>query len=174
MWSMFRKHSRSAGFSLAEVLVALAIASVMAMVLTRFMIGTRLNAGKVGEAMEMTTLSENLLARVPLGQNWTPGRTDGRSGNYTWRIDVTPVAARSVIRIKAKKDVKKDAGKTDKNKMLSSFQLEPSNLAQQKAPSAPQQVDKRAIYRVAIVVFSPSGRKYATDTIRIGLPSDEQ
>jgi prepilin-type N-terminal cleavage/methylation domain-containing protein len=171
---MFRKHSRSAGFSLAEVLVALAIASVMAMVLTRFLIGTRSNAGKVGEALEMTTLSENLLARVPLGQSWTPGRTDGRSGIYTWRIDVAPIASRAVTRIKAKKEAKKGGGSDGKGQMLSTFTLDPSNLASQKTPPSHQQVDKRAIYRVAIVVFSPSGRRYATDTIRIGQPAAEE
>lgn len=187
MSSPSRKHSRSAGFTLIEVLVALAIAVIMVIALTRFVIGTRSNSAKVGEALEMTALSETLLGRVPAGQMWSPGRTDGRNGQYVWRIDVTPIAMQAVARVRAKKEEeeKQDAGKNGAagnggqgnsgQKMLSTFQLEPSELAQRPAAQAATEPAKKlAIYRVAVTIVAASGRRYAMETIRIGNVANDQ
>ena len=179
MCSASRKCNRSAGFTLIEVLVALAIATIMAIALTRFVVGTRANASKVGEALEMTALGETLLGRVAVGHVWSPGRTDGRSGQYSWRVEVTPIGMQAVARVRAKKEEEgrdTDAGENSgggKNgqKMRSTFQLEPSELTQRRATAsdvASEPMKKHALYRVALTIIAASGRSYATQTVRIG------
>ena len=49
------------GFSLAEVLVALAVATMMAAVLTRYVAGIRFNAAQVRERVELWTISQSML-----------------------------------------------------------------------------------------------------------------
>ena len=175
MSSKSRKRDRSAGFTLIEVLVALTIAAIMAIAITRFVAGTRWNASRIGEALEMTALSETLLGRVPVGQSWSPGRTDGRAGEYAWRVEVTPIGMQAIARIRAKKEEKPDAekaGDAGKNrKMLSTFELERSGLAdpRKKAPGVVEEsMRKMALYRVAVTILAPSGRRYAMETIRTG------
>ena len=183
MLSKSRKHNRSAGFSLVEVLVALVIAVMMGTAIARFVIGTRWNARRVGETLEMTTLGETLLGRLQSGKNWTPGRSDGRSGVYAWRIDVTPLAFESHTRIRTKKEAPKDP-KTAQNENptqeqmgFSAFRLEPSSIGADKGnkPATIPAVKKIKwiVYRVAVTVTAPSGHRYATDTIRVGQNAEQ-
>src|SRR5215475_14285103 len=97
MWSMRQGRNRRAGFSLAEVLVALAIAAFLAAVLTRFVSSTRMNAFKVREQMAMEILSDSLLERVAAREPQA-GRADGRSGDFRWRLEISsiPVYVRAI------------------------------------------------------------------------------
>jgi type II secretory pathway pseudopilin PulG len=177
MSSICPKPSRSAGFSLGEVLVALAIAAMMTAMLTRFYAGTRANAAKVGEILEVTTLGETLLTRVASSQNLKAGRTDGRTGVFAWRIDVTPVAFAAVARRvnEKRKPATAEDDKDGKNKsgMLSTMSLSTMSAstsfgaASAPAPAATPKVEWVS-YRVAVSIVAPSGRRHAVDTIRIG------
>lgn len=172
MSSMSRGHSRSAGFSLGEVLVALVVAAMMAAILTRFVAGTRMNAARIGEVLEMTTLSETLLARISSVGQLKRGRTDGRVGFYTWHIEITPVTFVALARrMNEKKRPAPDGdGKDEDKKIFSGFtsMTDEANL-KPKSAAAPQ--INWISYRVAILVEAPSGRRHAADTIKIG-PAD--
>src|SRR5215469_8321609 len=90
MWSTRRGASASAGFSLTEALVALAIAAFLAAVLTRFVSTTRANALRIRQEVAMDILGDNLLERLG-SRELQPGRTDGRNGALRWRIDVAQI-----------------------------------------------------------------------------------
>jgi hypothetical protein len=95
MSSMVPRVHRSAGFSLAEALMALVIAAMLAAALTRFISNTRMNAGEIRELVEMMTLSDSLLEQTSPQE---PGITDGRTGRFAWRVVVAPIAFGAVAR----------------------------------------------------------------------------
>ena len=162
MSSTSRKHSRTSGFSLVEALVALAIAALLAVALTRFYGNTRANAARIGEVLQMTTLSETLISRLSSTQNIKAGLTAGRSGIFGWRILITPVGYTAVAR-EISEPIQTAPDQTTGLKMMS--QPAPAGAPQ---PTTPIPKVEWIPYRVAVIVEAPSGRKHATDTIRIG------
>jgi type II secretory pathway pseudopilin PulG len=158
---MLPRADRSGGFSLAEALVAIAIAAVLAAVLTRFVSTTRLNALNVREVVAMDILSNSLIEHSP-AQNRQPGRTDGRTGNFWWRMEVAPVSFFARARfVKQKEKTPANPGQGGALGLT---------LTPDATQNEPQPV--RAVtwvpYRVTAIVTAPSGRKYEVDTIRIG------
>lgn len=150
MSSMLRTHSGAAGFSLAEVLVALAIAAMMAAMLTRFVAGTRMGAAKVGERAEMVALGETLLARIASSQALQRGKTDGRAGVFAWRIDIMPASFEA--------------------RALRVSEPAAAGLSGKAAPEGSRNplAWNWAAYRVAVVIQAPSGQTHAVDTVRLG------
>jgi hypothetical protein len=147
--------------------VALAIAAMMAAALTRFYSSTRTNAARVSEVLEMTTLSETLLARTTSLQNLKAGVTEGRSGLFAWRILITPIDFEAVARQVSPPEKAEGEQNTGSGLKLSSFG---SGMDQAQALPKPSDTPNLNLvpYRVAIVVEAPSGRKHATDTVRLG------
>jgi prepilin-type N-terminal cleavage/methylation domain-containing protein len=163
MLSMPPKPSAVAGFSLAEVLVALAIAAFLAAVLTRLVSGTRMNALRVREQVAIDILSDSLLEQVG-ARELEPGRTDGRIGVLQWRLELSPVPVYArAISIREKKSNPSDT------RQSSATPLSPvSNEAnQQPATSQPKSRITWKVYRLAGVISAPSGRSHAIETIKI-------
>jgi prepilin-type N-terminal cleavage/methylation domain-containing protein len=157
---MRRKCNPRAGFTLAEVLVALVVAAMLAAVLTRYVAGTRLNAAQVRERVELWTLTQSLLDGLPSAS--IPRSTSGRSGDYSWRVEVAPVEIDAVARIKAPTP---PAAPLNMPTNLSSW------LADDPTPNAATPAVVAWVpYRVTVRVGAPSGRQYAADTIRIARP----
>ena len=90
---------RTCGFSLPEVLVALAVAAMMAAVLTRHVAGTRLSAAQVGERVEVWTISQSMLDGLPT--TLSPGASSGQIGAYRWHREIAPIASDAVARVEA-------------------------------------------------------------------------
>ena len=163
--------NKTAGFSLVEALVALAIAAFLAAILTRFVSGTRFNAFKVREEVAMDILSDNLLERF-VTRELQPGRTDGRSGALGWHIDITPIAfyarARSVHEKK-----RATAGGGQANAPGLPLMSNNSDKAPQAAAQSAPVVTWNP-YHITAVINTPSGRSHAVDTIRIAPQQAEQ
>jgi prepilin-type N-terminal cleavage/methylation domain-containing protein len=141
------ENNHSAGFSLVEALVALAIAAILAVALTRFVAGTRANAALVDEMLEMAAMADTLLTDLPGEKPIRAGRIEGRSGTLAWRINVTPVAFRTLpLR------VEKSAAVGERVSPLAS-------KAKATEPS---------LFHVAITLQARSGRAYVVDTVRMG------
>jgi prepilin-type N-terminal cleavage/methylation domain-containing protein len=134
------------GFSLAEVLVALAVAAMMAAILTPFVAGTRFNAAQVRERLELWTIAQSMLDG--LGETLSPGTSSGQNGAYRWRREIAPITAEAVAQTEAFED-----------------HLHPQGRQETAAPSTPW-----VLYRVKVQIEAPSGRQYAADTIRINRP----
>jgi prepilin-type N-terminal cleavage/methylation domain-containing protein len=145
MSSRPRTHSSAGGFSLAEVLVALAVAAMMTAILTRFVAGTRAGAVNVAEATEMAVLGETLLARVA-SRDLQAGYSEEWHGGFAARIEITPI----LFEVRALR-MNEKTGATPASRADRSD--DPGNW--------------RA-YRIAVVIRAPSGRSYAVDTVKIG------
>jgi len=156
------RSSASKGFSLAEALVAIAIAALLAVVLTRLAMGTRNNAASIQELVNMMGVSESLLAQVAPKE---PGTTNGRMGNYSWRIVVTPLKFAAVARYVNEKDSNVDMSPA-KGPTVAEKNKVPTVAEKNKEPESRE--IQWVLYDVIVSVFSPSGRKYIADTIRIG------
>lgn len=143
---------RTCGFSLPEVLVALAVAAMMAAVLTRHVAGTRLNAAQVGERVEVWTISQSMLDGLPT--TLSPGASSGQIGAYRWHREIAPIASDAVARTEAPsvQGVPED-------------DLRSLGGHQTAAPSTTW-----VLYRVKVQIEAPSGRQYEADTIRITRP----
>jgi prepilin-type N-terminal cleavage/methylation domain-containing protein len=171
MSSSSRTHSATAGFSLAEVLVALAIAAMVMAMLVRFVGSTRVNAARVGEALETTMMAETLLARVVSGQDLQRGRTDGRTGGFLWHIEVQPIAFTAVaLRVHERGSVApQDSGA---EKASTGFAGRSSKVPAESSGREAGPTINWVPYRVVVAVETPSGRKHVADTVRFG-PSPE-
>jgi prepilin-type N-terminal cleavage/methylation domain-containing protein len=134
------------GFSLTEVLVALAVAAMMAAVLTRYVAGTRFNAAQVRERLELWTISQSMLDG--LTKTLSPGTSSGQIGAYRWRRSdaVAQTEAPSA-----------QGGLDDHSRSLGGRRTAGPSIAW-------------VLYRVKVQIEAPSGRQYAADTIRITQP----
>jgi type II secretory pathway pseudopilin PulG len=168
---MVARPSRCAGFSLAEALVALAIAVLLAAVLTRLVSNTRMSAGKIRELLEMMTLSDSLLEQA---SQRSPETSNGRTGHLAWQIGATPMAITAVARRVNAKVPTADQAQTKTAGLTAApeFATSPSPSSHGAVPP-PDDASKWVPFHVIIVVQSASGRKYVTDTISIG-PSPAQ
>lgn len=144
--------SSKCGFSLAEALVALAIAAMMAAVLTRFVAGTRFNADHVHERLELGTISQSMLDSLP--ETLSPGFSSGQNGAYRWRKEITPVTP-GVI---AQKEASSAQG---------ALEDQPRSKG---GPVAAAPGTDWVLYRVKVQIEAPSGQQYAADTIRFSRP----
>jgi type II secretory pathway pseudopilin PulG len=174
---------------LVEALVALAIAALLAVVLTRFVSGSRANAQKVREEVALELASNDLLEHLATGKS-LPRRIDGRSGRLAWHINIEsiPFSANAEV-VSEKKPAGASNGQPATSSPLASGGLSnggqsnsavPSPMASALLPLAdlmasaaqanPPAKESHVVwspYRVIAVVKAPSGRSYAVDTIRI-------
>jgi type II secretory pathway pseudopilin PulG len=165
------RRSSTAGFSLAEALVALAIAALLVAVLTRFVSSTRANALQIREGLALDMLGESLLERLGV-QQLQPGTTNGRSGTLFWHIDVAPMVFYAHATSLGEK--KRSPAATAPGPAL--------GLAAQTtlAPQTTEMSDKQGPrivwnpFHVKAAIRRPSGRTYEIDTIRIVLQKQEK
>ena len=168
------RRSRTAGFSLAEALVALAIAAFLVAALTRFVSGTRANALQIRESLAMDMLGESLLERVGL-QQLRPGRINGRSGALFWHIDVAPIvfyAHATSMGEKKRGPVAPAQGQAPVVGLTA-----PTTPAPQTTTQTPDKQPPRSVwnpYHVKATISRPSGQTYEIDTIRIVLQKPEK
>jgi type II secretory pathway pseudopilin PulG len=163
---MVARTRRSAGFSLAEALVALAIAVLLTAVLTRVVSNTRMSAAKIRELVEMMTLSDKLLEQV---SQQLPETTNGHTGHFAWHIGVTPTTMTAIARKVNPKIPSNDQPGTKTAGLTSAPEFAGTSIAAGQA-ATPKSDDgpKWIPFHVTILVESSSGRKYVTDTVSIG------
>jgi prepilin-type N-terminal cleavage/methylation domain-containing protein len=175
------------GFSLIEVLVALAIASTLAVTITRFASNTRANAGRIRELATMMSLSTYLLEQT-ITQPPTVG--EGRTAGFVWHMRKDRLAYTAIEKKLLPKDASSgsNSGPAQANpanggsatmtgpapatsQSLASAGT-PSGLQQQASP--PVQKQYWTPVRVTVQIEAPSGRRFSADTIRLENAADEQ
>jgi prepilin-type N-terminal cleavage/methylation domain-containing protein len=157
--SPFERRGRE-GFSLIEALIAIVIAAILAVALVRLAGNTRMNAAKVRQLVEMMTLNESLLVQIG---NQEVGITEGRTGDLAWRTIVEPVEFSAVARFSV--DNKRDEKRSPANGRGLAIQAD--SRPSTKAPTT-QESPQWIPLHVTIVVQSPSGHRYTSDTITLG------
>jgi Tfp pilus assembly protein PilV len=149
----------SAGFSLAEALIAIVIAAILAVAVTRLANNTRMNAGKIQELVDTMNLNETLLAQLAPREL---GTTHGRTGRFSWHIAVAPLNFTATARRMSKELRDSDAG-SKKAVGLAAFSDDSAQVKKQEPAAAIQWVP----VLVTVAVDSASGRGYSIDTISI-------
>jgi prepilin-type N-terminal cleavage/methylation domain-containing protein len=180
------------GFSLVEVLIALAIAAMLAVVLTRFSMNTRMSASRVRELVTMMSLSNYLLEQTSLTD---PATGEGRTAGFVWHMRKDRIASVAVAQKLSPKETSLPtaAGASDPNVINGGFAAAappstnpassgptsaglsgggPSN-ARQPPVATPRKPEWQPV-RVTIVIEAPSGRTFSADTIRLESVADEE
>jgi prepilin-type N-terminal cleavage/methylation domain-containing protein len=147
-----KTRGRTCGFSLAEVLVALAVAAMMAAVLTRYVAGIRFNAAQVRERLELWTIAQSMLDG--LSKTISPGTSEGQIGAYRWHREIASIASDAVARTEAPGA---EGGLED-------------HLRLPGGPRTAAPSTTWVLYRIKVQIEAPSGRQYEADTIRITRP----
>src|SRR5262249_40600931 len=124
---------------------------------------TRYNASRIGELIDMMTLSDNLLAQMSSERIQT-ARIDGHKGKFTWHFEIKP-ATYSVNVIQYSQNAQPDQPKDGKNPNDAS---QSERLGFRIDRNIDEATKKWTGYRIMIVVHAPSGRKYAAETFRVG------
>lgn len=155
-----------------EALVALSIAALLTAALTRLVSTTRMNAGKIREFVEMMALSNSLLERV---SEDVPDTSYGRTGRYVWHVDVTPMTMSAVARQVVRKSATENQSTSNGPGLgpLADFNLNAPISDDETAPK-PNEGAKWVPFHVTILVESPSGRRYVTDTVSVGHPQTKE
>ena len=166
------RRSGTAGFSLAEALVALAIAAFLVAALTRFVSNTRATALQIREEVAMDMLGESLLERLGVTQ-LQPGRTNGRTGALFWQIDAAPIVFYAHTTSVGEK--KRGPGTaTGQAPALGLTALTGQTTPTTETPNKPPPRITWIPYHIKAAISRPSGHSYEIDTIRIVLQKPEK
>jgi type II secretory pathway pseudopilin PulG len=147
----------AAGFSLAEALIAIVIAALLATALMRVANTTRMNAGRIQDLVNSMGFAETLLAQVAPR---ALGAEQGRTGGFLWQVSVAPVNITTIAHQMSKNDDDDDADSKKAPGLPALF--DDSTQADKQKP-----VEEKLPVSVTITVNSPSGRRYSIDTLGI-------
>ena len=142
------KHSRlrgDAGFALIEVLVAVAVASVLMAVLIRSFVSTWAGVNIVRDEAEGTLLARSILDELLLRGALAAGSQDGTMGRYAWSVTTT---MQTVATVPAAQPRSGEEGN----------QRNQGN----------QQPTTANIFHVIVTMRGPSGRSSRLDAYKIG------
>ena len=83
----------TAGFTLIEALVALAIVAAVLSSIGAVIASTVKGTRSIDQRLALTGAAETLLAELPARNLLKPGRQSGELAGHRWRIDVSPMNA---------------------------------------------------------------------------------
>ena len=83
----------TAGFTLIEALVALAIVAAVLSSIGAVIATTVKGTRSIDQRLALTGAAETLLAALPVRNLLKPGRQSGELAGHRWRIDVSPMSA---------------------------------------------------------------------------------
>jgi prepilin-type N-terminal cleavage/methylation domain-containing protein len=142
------KHLRrrgDAGFALIEVLVAVAVASILMAVLIRSFVSTWAGINIVRDEAEGTLLARSILDELLLRGMLAAGSQDGTMGRYAWNVTTTMQTLTTVAATQPQ-----SAGQGSQGNQ---------------AAAAPTTAN---IFHVVVTMRGPSGRSNRLDAYKIG------
>lgn len=90
---MRQRSDGQAGFSLVEVLCAVAVAASAIAVLTNGVGGTLKGARALDQHLGARIILQSILEDELAAGDTAPAQREGESGPFRWRLDIAPVAA---------------------------------------------------------------------------------
>ena len=91
--SASRRRKASAGFTLIEVLVALAVVSVSLAAIGSLIAVTSRGARAVGLHLTLVETARMIVTGLPDRDQLVPGNFSGEAAGHRWRVDVMPFSA---------------------------------------------------------------------------------
>jgi general secretion pathway protein I len=85
----------SAGFTLIEVLVAIAVLAIVLGAIGAVVGTTVQNIRSVDRRLPLLETAQNLLATLPERDGLQPGSQTGATGDFRWRVDIVPLATKA-------------------------------------------------------------------------------
>jgi prepilin-type N-terminal cleavage/methylation domain-containing protein len=135
-------NNSSKGFVLLEVLVAVAVAGVILVALLRSFVGTWWGINTVREEAEAMLIARSIVNTVAPRNNTTEVAQQGTIGRYRWAVEVKRTITPP-----------------------------PQSLAPADPEAAPATANPWTLYRVAVVVTAPNGRRTTLATNRLSRPA---
>lgn len=150
------------GFVLLEVLVAIGVAAIVMAALLRSFTSTWAGINAVREEAESMLLARALLATGSSTATITAGTQSGTAGRYAWSLTavVVPVALPPAP--------KQSQQPGQPQQQTGGGRSQQPGQPQQQTGGDRSQPSPFALYRVHLVVTTPSGRSNSLDTFRIG------
>ena len=137
-----------AGFALIEVLVAVAVASVLMAVLIRSFVSTWAGVNVVRDEAEGTLLARSILDELLLRGMLAAGSQDGTMGRYAWNVTTTMQTLATVPAAQPRSGG--EGNQRDQGNQLN------------------QQQTTANIFHVVVTMRGPSGRSNRLDAYKIG------
>ena|ERR1700722_6118568 len=146
--SRFRNRPRlrlaaSEGFTLIEVLIAIALLAVVLGAVGELVGTTMKGIRSVDQRLPLLETAQNLLASLPGRAALKPGSQSGGTGGLQWRIDVVPIAVSPPAAAK------------------------PAATTAIGAPEAPPPAPKWQPYEITVRVQGSDGPPVSLDTVRL-------
>jgi type II secretory pathway component PulJ len=167
MWSRRNRGEPrgSEGFILLEVLVAAAVAAVLLAVVMRAYSSVWGGIGDVREETEAMLVARAVIEASASRANLTAGTQEGMSGRYVWTVSVANTEVQAAI---------SDPIRTQPSQTKSDGERQGENQAN--SASAPRQEEERqapiwTLFRIAIAVHAPNGRRTTIETYRLSRPA---
>lgn len=88
--------NNAAGFTLIEVLVALAIVAAMLASIGAVIASSVRSTRTIDQKLALAGIAETVLATLPPRNLLKPGRQSGETAGHRWRIDVAPMGIPAV------------------------------------------------------------------------------
>ena len=146
------------GFVLLEVLVAVGVAAIVMAALLRSFTSTWAGINAVREEAESMLLARALLADGAATAKIVAGMQNGTIGRYAWSLTAVPVPV---------------AQPAPQRQPQQPQQSQQPPQQQQAAGDDQQQPNPWTLYRVDLVITTPSGRSKSLETFRLG-PASQQ
>ena len=153
-----RRRRSDAGFALIEVLVAVAVASILMAVLIRSFVSTWSGINIVRDEAEGTLLARSILDELLLRGIPGAGSQDGTMGRYAWNVTTT---MQTLSTVAATQPPRTNDQASQGNPANQSNQGTQSNQRNQ-APTTTN------IFHVVVTMRGPSGRSSRLDAYKIG------
>jgi type II secretion system protein I len=157
------KVHRNSGFSLVEVLAALAIAAALSAALMHTFSNTRHSANRMRELIDMMTLADNIAAQIN-SEKIRAGRIDGNDRGFIWRSEIE-LTAYTASMVHYAENIRPDQSTyADNSRKQGQY-----GQIETRADEVNSDYTKKWVgYHIKILVRSSSGQKYFVETFRIG------
>ena len=186
MWSRRKpdKHQRSRGFMLVEVLVTAAVAAVLLAVLMRGFSTVWGGIGAVREETEAMLVARAVIDASTPRNNLAPLTQEGKSGKYAWRISIVNTGLQSTTgqQNQSSPSFFNASGQQDQrpttffnasgqqNQNPDQRESDQPRDEGQEGQARPQELPW-TLFRIAVAVLAPSGRRTTLETFRVSRPA---
>ncbi|MPZ56886.1 MAG: prepilin-type N-terminal cleavage/methylation domain-containing protein [Rhizobiales bacterium] len=162
------EHRRNDGFALIEVLVTAAVAAVLLAALMRAFSSVWSGIGGVREETEAMLVARAAIDASTPRMNLVPITQEGMSGRYAWSISIANTGIQSVAAVQQ--------GQNPPTPPNATGQATGQSVPGRQTAEGDQDEETNreppwSLFRIAVAVRAPSGRRTSLETFRLSRPA---